>query len=194
MPTHSTRSCFVLTHPSLCRHWFPLEPPPPSFEAQTQQNTPSIAQGGFEAQPPNRHEYHTACAVLHVLDMSPVSPRLCRQYSPLRHVLARVRVPGVSHHGWLSGCSDPSAKTQQSSVTARARMIFTSAVDHHPYVTHLHITCRYTWLYIHNLMSRSVYDSTPRRYPLSIIYHQSKPQETSQHFVRICSFPALVVQ
>ena len=29
---------------------FPPEPPPPSFEAQTQQNQPSVALGGFEAQ------------------------------------------------------------------------------------------------------------------------------------------------
>jgi hypothetical protein len=33
-----------------CRHRFPLEPPPPNFEVQTQQNPPSIALCGFEAQ------------------------------------------------------------------------------------------------------------------------------------------------
>lgn len=48
-------------HPSLWCHRFPLEPLRPSFETQTQQNSPSIVHGGFEAQPPKRHEYRTAC-------------------------------------------------------------------------------------------------------------------------------------
>jgi hypothetical protein len=45
-----------------CHCWFPPEPPPPSFEAQTHQNPPSVMHGGFEDQSPNRHEHRTACA------------------------------------------------------------------------------------------------------------------------------------
>jgi hypothetical protein len=100
--------------------------------------------------------------VPHVLDTCPTSPRLRRQHSLLCHILARVRVASVSHHGWSPSCSSPSAKTHLSSFTApgpsaRARMTFTAAVDHRACAPHLHTTSRSTWLHIHNLTLWSVH-------------------------------------
>jgi hypothetical protein len=37
----------TLRYDATCYHQFPLEPPPPSFEAQTKQNPLSVAMGGF---------------------------------------------------------------------------------------------------------------------------------------------------
>jgi hypothetical protein len=125
--------------------------------------------------------------VPHVLDTCPVSPRPRRQHGPLHHVLTRVRVPGVNNHGWSPGCCGSSVKIQHSSFTApgqlaRARMTFTSAVDHRPCAPHLHTTSRPTWLHIHNLTLWSAH--YPRVLPLTITHHQPKPQGTSQPCVR----------
>jgi hypothetical protein len=105
----------------------------------------SIALGGFEAQPPKPSWVSHHVGVSHVLDMCLASPRPCWQHGPLHHVLARVRVLGVIHHDWSLDCSNPSSKTQHSSFTApsplaRARMAFTSTIDHYPCAPHLHTT------------------------------------------------------
>jgi hypothetical protein len=71
-----------------CRHRFPLEPPPPNFEAQTQQNPPSIALCGFEAQTIKKPRVSHRICVPHVLDTCPASPRPRRQHGSLCHVLA----------------------------------------------------------------------------------------------------------
>jgi hypothetical protein len=102
----------------MCHHRFPSLPLLPSFEAQTQQNPPFVALGGFEGQiiePTVSIAPHTRPPRLDACLTSP-QPRL--QHSPLHHVLERVRVPGVSHHGWSLGCSGPSAKTQHLSIIA----------------------------------------------------------------------------
>ena len=145
-----------------CRHRFPPESPPPSFEAQTQQNPPSVALGGFEAQTTKPAVSTAPRARPPRSDACPASPRPRRQHGPLHHVLAQVRVPGVSHRGWSPGCSDPSVKTQHSPFTApgpsaRARMTFTSAIDHRSCAPHLHTTSRPTWLHKHNLTLWSVH-------------------------------------
>jgi hypothetical protein len=99
-------------------HRFPPKPLPSSFEPQTQQNPPSVALGGFEAQTTKPVVSIAPRARPPRLDVCPASPRPCRQHGPLHHILAQVRVPGVSHHGWSPGCSGPSIKTQHSPFTA----------------------------------------------------------------------------
>jgi hypothetical protein len=162
-PSHGVASNWRTLHDhAACRHRFPPEPPLPSFEAQTQQNQPSVALGGSDAQT-TKHVVSTApCARPPQSDACPASPRPCRQHGPLHHVLTQVRVPGVSHRGWSPDCSDPSVKTQHSPFTtpspsARARMTFTSAIDHRPCAPHLHTTSRSTWLHKHNLTLWSVH-------------------------------------
>ena len=91
---------------------------PLSFEAQTQQNPPSLALGGFEAQTTKPAVSTAPRARPPRSDACPVSPRPRRQHGPLHHVLAEVRLPSVSHRGWSPGCSDPSVKTQHSPFTA----------------------------------------------------------------------------
>jgi hypothetical protein len=143
-------------------HRFPPEPPPPSFEAQTQQNPSSVALGGFEAQTTKPVVSTAPRACPPRSDACPTSPRPHRQHGPLHHVVAQVRVPGISHRGWSPGCSDPSVKTQHSPFTAprpsaRARMTFTSAIDHRSCAPHLLTTSRPTWLHNHNLTLWSVH-------------------------------------
>jgi hypothetical protein len=162
-PSHGVASPWrTLRDHVACRHRFPPEPPPPSFEAQTQQNQVSVALSGFEAQTTKPVVSTTPRARPPWSDVCPASPRPCRQHSPLHHVLAQVHVPGVSHHGWSPGCSDSSVKTHHSPFTApgpsaRARMTFTSAIDHRSCATHLHTTSRPTWLHKHNLTLWSVH-------------------------------------
>jgi hypothetical protein len=95
-------------------------------------------------------------------DACPASPRPRRQHGPFHHVLTQVCVPGVIHHGWSPGCSDPLVKTQHSPFTApgpsaQAHMTFTSAIDHRSCAPHLHTTSRPTWLHKHNLTLWSVH-------------------------------------
>jgi hypothetical protein len=108
-PSHGVASPWrTLRDHAACRHRFLPEPPPPSFEAQTQQNPPSVALGDFEAQTTKPGVSTTPRARPPWSDACPASPRPRRQHGPLHHVLAQVRVPGVSHSGWSPGCSDPS--------------------------------------------------------------------------------------
>jgi hypothetical protein len=118
-PSHGVASpwCTLGDH-AACRHRFPPEPPPPSFEAQTQQNPPSVALGGFEAQTIKPAMSTAPRARPPRSDMCPASPRPRRQHCPLHHVLAQVCVRRVSHRSWSPGCSDPSVKTQHSPFTA----------------------------------------------------------------------------
>jgi hypothetical protein len=102
--------CTLRDH-ATCSHRFPPETPPPSFEAQTQQNPPSVALGGFEAQTTKPVVSTTPRACPPRSDVCPVSSRPCRQHGPLHHVLTQVIVPEVSHRGWSHGCSDLSVKT-----------------------------------------------------------------------------------
>jgi hypothetical protein len=132
-----------------CHHRFPLEPPPPSFKAQTQQNLSSIALGGFEAQTTKPTVSIALRARPTRSDACPASPRQRRQHGPLHHILTQVRVLGVSHRGWSPDCSDPSVKTQHSPFTApgpstRAHMTFTSVVNRHCCAPRLHTTSRPT--------------------------------------------------
>jgi hypothetical protein len=127
--------------------------------------------------------------------MCPAKPRPCRQHGLLHHVLVQVRVLGVSHRGWSPGCSDPSVKIQHApfiapSPSARARMTFTSAIDHRSCAPHLHTTSRPTWLHKHNLTLVSPL-TTLECYPLTITHHQLEPQGTSQPCVRIKHFANL---
>jgi hypothetical protein len=152
----------ILRNHATCRHWFSLKPPSPSFEAQTQQNPPSVALGDFEAQTTKPVVSTAPRAHSPRPDTCPASPRPRQQHRPLHHVLAQVHVSGVSHRDYSPGYPDPSIKTQHSSFTApgpsaRARMTFTSAVDHLPYTPHLHTTSRPTWLHKHNLTLWSVH-------------------------------------
>jgi hypothetical protein len=147
---------------AICCHEFSPEPPPSSFEAQTQQNPPSVALGGFEAQTTKPTVRTTPRARPLRPDACLASLRPRRQHGPLHHVLAQVRVLGVSHCGWSPDCSSVSVKTQHSSFTAlgpsaRARMTFTSVVDYRPYAPHLHTTSRLTWLHKHNLILWSIH-------------------------------------
>jgi hypothetical protein len=126
----------------------------------------------------------------HIGHVSP-SPRLCRQHVTLCHVLARVRVPGVIHHGWSPSESGPSVKSQRSSFiapgpSAQTCMTFTFVVDHHPCAPHLHTARRPAWLHIHNFTLWSVVSplTIPECYLLIITNHQPKPQGTNQPFVR----------
>ena len=98
-PSHGVASpwCTLRDHVA-CRHRFPSEPPPPSFEAQTQQNPPSVALGGFEAQTTKPVVSTAPRARPPRPDTCPASPRPWWQHGPLHHVLTRVRVLGVSHH------------------------------------------------------------------------------------------------
>jgi hypothetical protein len=171
-----------------CRHRFPLEPPPPSFEAQTQQNPPSVALGGFEAQTTKPDVSTAPRARPPRSDTCPTSPRPRRQHDPLHHVLAQVRVLGVSHHGWPPGWSDPSVKTQHSPFTApsppaRACMTFTSAIDHRSCAPHLHITSRPTWLHKHNLTLWLVH-WLPRVLPID---NHSSSTRTTRDKSTLCS-------
>jgi hypothetical protein len=162
-PSHGVASPWrTLRDYAACRHWFPPEPPPLSFEAQSQQNQPSVALGGFEAQTTKPTVSTAPCAHPTRSDTFPASPRPRQQHGPLHHVLAQVCVLGVSHHGWSLGCSDPSIKTQHSPFTAlgpsaRARMTFTSAFDHRSCAPHLYTTSQPTWLHKHNLTLWSVH-------------------------------------
>jgi hypothetical protein len=95
-------------------------------------------------------------------DMCPTSTRSRRQHGSHHHILARVRVLGVSHHDWSPDNSDPSVKSHRLSFTApnqstRTHMTFTFAIDHHPCAKHLHTISRPTWLHIHNLTLRSIH-------------------------------------
>jgi hypothetical protein len=112
--------------------------------------------GGFEAQTTKPTVSTAPCARPPRSNVCLASPRPRRQHGPLDHVLAQVRILGVSNRGWSPGCSDPSVKTQHSPFTApgpsaRARMTFTSSIDHRSYAPHLHTTSRPTWLHKHNL-------------------------------------------
>jgi hypothetical protein len=162
-PSHGVASPWrTLFDHVACRHRFPPEPPPPSFEAQTQQNQPSVALGVFEAQTTKPAVSTAPRAHPPRSDLCHASSRPRRQHGPLHHVLAQVRVPGASHRGWSPGCSDPSVKTQHSPFTApgpwaRAHMTFTSAIDHRSCAPHLHTTSRPTWLCKHNLTLWSVH-------------------------------------
>jgi hypothetical protein len=125
-------------------------------------NSSFVALGGFEAQTIKPIVSTTPHARPPRPDVCPASPRPRRQHGPLHHVLARVRVPGVSHHGWSSGCSGPSVKTKHSPFTAlgpsaRVRMTFTLSIDHCPCALHPHTTSRPTWLHKHNLTLWSVH-------------------------------------
>jgi hypothetical protein len=118
-----------------------------SFEAQTKQNPPSIALGGFEAQTTKPAMSTAPRARPPRSDACHASLRPRRQHGPLHHVLAQVCVPGVSHRNWSSGCSDLSVKTQHSPFTAlgpsaRACMTFTLAINHHSCAPHRHTTSR----------------------------------------------------
>jgi hypothetical protein len=89
-------------------------------------------------------------------DACSTSPRPCQQNGPLHHFIARVHVPGVSHHGWSPDCSGALVKTHHSPFTApspsaRACITSTSVVDHRPCAPHLHTTSRPTWLHKYNL-------------------------------------------
>jgi hypothetical protein len=156
-PSHGVASPWRTLHNhATYSHRFPLELPPPSFEAKTQQNPPSVALGGFEAQTTKPAVSTTPHAHPPRLDACPASPRPRRQHGPLHHVLAQVIVPDVSHRGWSPGCYDLSVKTQHSPFiapgpSARARMTFTSVVDHRSCAPHMHTTSRPTWLHKHNL-------------------------------------------
>jgi hypothetical protein len=113
-----------------------------------------------------------------------VSTRPHQQHGPLCHVLARVRVPDVSHHGWSPGYFDLSAKTQQPPLTAldpltRACMTFTSAINHHLCVPHLHTTRRPIWL--HNIISHS---------SQSTIDNHSSSTQTTRDKSTLCSHDA----
>jgi hypothetical protein len=90
-PSHGVASpwCTLRDH-VVCRHRFPPEPPAPSFEAQTQQNPPSVALGDFETQITKPIVSTTPRARPSRSDACPASPRPCRQHGPLHHVLAQV--------------------------------------------------------------------------------------------------------
>jgi hypothetical protein len=161
-PSHGVASpwCTLRDHVA-CRYRFLPEPPPPSFEAQTQQKPPSVVLGGFEIQTTKPAVSTAPCARPSRSDTCPASPRPCRQ-----HVHSTTSshkcVPGVSHRGWSPGCSDPSVKTQHSPFTAsspsaQARMTFTSAINYRSCAPHLHTTSRPTWLHKHNLTLWSVH-------------------------------------
>jgi hypothetical protein len=162
-PSHGVASPWrTLRDQAACHHWFSPELPPPSFETQIQQNPPSVALGGFEAQTTKPVVSTAPRARPPRSDVCPASPQPRWQHGLLHHVLAQVRVLGVSHRGWSPGCSDPTVKTQHSPFTttgpsAWARMTFTSAVDHRSCAPHLHTTSRPTWLHKHNLTLWSVH-------------------------------------
>jgi hypothetical protein len=94
----------------MCRHWFPLELSLPSFEAQTQQNLPSVVLSGFEVQTTKPPWVSHCVCVSHVLETCPASPRQCGNTAHLAKS-SRECVLGVSHHAWSPGCSGPSART-----------------------------------------------------------------------------------
>jgi hypothetical protein len=111
-PSHGVASPRrTLRDHAMCRDQFPPELPSPSFEAQTQQDPPSVALGGFETQTTKTIVSTAPRARPPRSDMCPASPRPRRQHGPLHHVLTQVRVLGVSHRGWSPGCSDPLIKT-----------------------------------------------------------------------------------
>jgi hypothetical protein len=120
-------------------------------------NPPSVALSGFEAQT-------TKPTVSTAPRARPPRPYACpairwprREHDPLHHVFTRLRVPGVSHRDWSPGCFGPSVKAQHSLFTAtgpsaRARMTFTSVVDHYSCAPYLYTTSWPTWLHKHNLI------------------------------------------
>jgi hypothetical protein len=121
------------------------------------------------------------------LDLCPSSPRPCMQHGPLHHVLTRVHVPDVSHHGWSPECSGSSVKTQYLSFTAsgpsRARITFTSVVNHRLYAPHMHTTSRPTWL--HNISSHSSQSTDyPRVLPID---NHSSSTRTTRDKSTLCS-------
>jgi hypothetical protein len=89
-PSHGVASPRSTLHDhSTSHHMLPLEPPSPSFEDQTQQNSSTIAQGGFEAQP-TKPSYRTTCAssmTRHVSHQS-FTMQATRSSPPCPHVSA----------------------------------------------------------------------------------------------------------
>jgi hypothetical protein len=66
-----------------CHHRFPLELPSSNFEAQTQQNPPSVALGGFDDQTTKPPWLSKHVRAPHVLDTCHASPRPSKQHVPM---------------------------------------------------------------------------------------------------------------
>ena len=95
-------------------HRFPPEPPPPSFEAQTQQNPSSVALGGFEAQTTKPVVSTAPRACPPRSDACPTSPRPRRQHghstTSSHKCVSQVSTTAVGHLAALIHQSRPSTR------------------------------------------------------------------------------------
>jgi hypothetical protein len=114
-PSHGVASPWrILCDHATCRHRFPPELPPPSFEAQTQQNQASVALGGFEAQTTKPVVSTAPRACPPRSDACPTSPRPRRQHghstTSSHKCVSQVSTTAVGHLAALIHQSRPSTR------------------------------------------------------------------------------------